>query len=175
MIDLFPIYEIGSYSNKIIIISNITDIAFIWMFFIFVCLIITVIVIFLLYKSSKTPEELVHNPFTKKDSYPGLLNDLSNSIKSDKKLNQYKSSIRNSILMMFFQKIEDKRDITTDELLNMKKNKSNKLYDIIKDEDIVNWILKLDNKEKGKLKRINKERYIEEINFMIDKMEEWGE
>jgi hypothetical protein len=134
---------------------------------------------FFLFKYSKKPKKWSHRSLIKEGLYNGVLRDLSESVKSDKKLNEYKSSIDQTILMMFFKKIEDEKDVSYNELVDMKKKNSSKLYEIIGDNDIINWMRSLEqDKEKtdkfGKIKRINKQKYLKEINTILDKMEAWG-
>ena len=168
MIELFSICTNDSFSYMIISINFL-----IWTFLMISVVVVTVLVFVLLYKFSKNPENWAKKPSEDIDIKPGMMKDLSSSIKSDKKLNEYSSSIRNALMMMFFQKVEAVKDISTNEMVDIKNNNSSQLYTIIQDADIVNWILNLD--DNSKTKKINKQNYLNEINLVLEKMEAWGE
>jgi len=156
------------------IIMDISNPVLIWMFLIVAFIIFILIATILLFKYSKKPKNWTHSSLTE-DSYTGILRDLSDSIKSEKKLSQFCSSIDETLMMMFFKKIENLKDVPYDRLIDMRKNNSHQLYEIIKDGDIINWIEKIEKEEKtDKIKRINKQKYLKEIKIILDKMEAWG-
>lgn len=153
---------IEQFQNMIILNSIFT-----WISLIVFCIIFTTISIFFVYKFTKKPEKLVHKPDANKNKFDGILKDLSENLRNDKKLKQYDSSIKNTIIMMFFHKIEEKKEIKTDKLVEMKKNNSQELFKIIGDKDIFNFIQNFDEK------KLNKQKYLKEISMILDKMEAW--
>jgi len=176
MIDVFTLSDFKMCTNTIILTMNITAIL-IWISLIISCIVLSVVAIILLIKNSEKPKKWIHKPFSKNRSYPGILRDLSDSIRSEKKLYQYSSSINETLLMMFFKKIEDQKDIPANKLIEMKKKDPNKLYEIIKDEDIINWMEKIENKNQdksGRFGKIKKQKYLKELSLILDKMEAWN-
>jgi hypothetical protein len=167
--------DFSIYTNTHTLLVNNLGNIFIWMALIISCIIISIIAIIFLIKYSKHPKKWSHNSLLKQ-SYPGILNDLSDSIRSDKKFKQYKSEIDETILMMFFKKIEETKNIPTNELREMKKKDPHKLYEIIKDKDIISWMQKIENITRDKQERFvktKKQKYVKEINVILNKMEEW--
>ncbi len=165
------------YKDNLTLFVDISSNIFIWISLIISCIILSVIAIILLFKNTKKPKKWIHEPFSKNKSFPGVLRDLSDSIRSEKKLYQYSSSIDKTLLMMFFKKIEDKKDISIDKLLEMKKEDPNKLYEVIKDEYIINWMENLENKNQdksGRFGKIKKQKYLKELSLILDKMEAWN-
>jgi len=151
----------------LLIIQIIINIFYVWSTFLILCIITTTIIGYLLLKTSKEPEELIHKPYTDEDTFPGLLNELSQNLKDEKKLNQYKTEIKDTMIIMFFQKIEEKEKIPIKELIEMKKNNSPELLQLIGDEEIYNFIQNFDEN------KTNKQKYLKEIKEILDKMEAW--
>jgi hypothetical protein len=150
----------------------------IWISLVVACLALLVFIVLMLLKYSKNPDKWMHDVSPEEESYPGLMRELSDTIKSDKKLNEYSFSIKNTMQMMFFQKIENTKDISTNDLIDIKKNNSQQLYDVIKNDDLANWIVSLKDKKSDRTKRlikVNKQKYVKEINTVLEKMEAWGE
>ena len=175
MIYILMSSDFGIHTNIQTLFINALDSVFVWLTLIISFFILSGIAIIFLFKYSKKPKKWIHNSFLK-ESYPGVLRDLSDSIRSDKKLKQYKSSIDETILMMFFKKIEETKDIPTDKIIEMKKKDPHKLYEIIKDKDIINWMEKIEHKQEVKQSRFGKtkkQKYLKEINMILNKMEEW--
>ncbi len=175
MLDLFYILT----TENLAISFNFSESIVTWLALILISTIFMTIFLLVTYRSSKNPKKWFNESSLNLDKNPGILGNLSSSIRSDKELKKYNNSIKNTILMMFFKKIENSKNISSDQLIDMKNNDINKLKDIIKDEEIIKWISNLDKKETDKSKRfenirkINKKRFLEEINFMLDKMEAW--
>ena len=136
---------------------------FTWTFFIVFFTVTVIIITILFYRKIKKPDKFVHKSYSDNDTFPGLLNDLSKNLKDDKNLREYKSLIT----MMFFEKINEKEKISIDELVNLKKNNSKELFQIIGDEEIYNFIQNFNGN------KLNKQKYLKEINQILDKMEAW--
>lgn len=153
----------GIFSLNAIILSNV----FIWTSFVIFCIAATVIVTLILYKFSNKPEEYDHASNLKEKQIPGLMRDLSTNLRDEKKLKKYRSSIKNTIIVMFLQKIQDKEKLSKEKLIEMKNNNPQEFYQMIGDKDINNFIQNFDEN------KINKEKYLKEINMILDKMEAW--
>lgn len=153
--------------NGLFVNTLILNTVFIWYIFIIFCILITIVLTTFLYRHSKKPEKLDHKSYLNKKNKPGILKDLSENIKNEKKLKQYRSSIKNTIVMMFYQKIGDKEQLTKEKILKIKGNDPEKFYQLINDKDIYNFIQNFDEN------KINKEKYLKEINVILDKMEAW--
>jgi len=179
MIELF-------YATKDILIQNDLPILIqfyinmvLWILIIIFCLILISFIIYLFYNSSKNPVNWSNLSFKNDEYNNSIFEDLSKNIRSDKKLKQYNQSIKELMQMMFFHKIESYKKISTEELMELKKNNPKKLYEIIKDDELYNWILNIQESKKGLEKKkkilnnINKQKYLKEINGILNKMEVW--
>ncbi len=150
-------------SMNAIVLSNVL----VWTSFVIFCIAATAIFTLLLYKLSNKPEEFDHRSSLKEKQIPGLLKDLSTNLRDEKKLKKYRSSIKNTIIVMFLQKIEEKEKLSREKIIDMKNNKPREFYQIIGDKEIYNFILNFDEN------KVNKEKYLKEINMILDKMEAW--
>ena len=165
-------------ANSITTFMVISTSLIMWIVLVAVCLASIVFIIIMILKFSKNPDKWMDEKSPDDESYPGTMRELSDTIRSDKMLKEYSSSIKNAMQMMFFQKIENTKNITTEEIVDIKNNNSQQLYEIINDDELANWIVKVNKGKSDKNKsviRINKQKYVKEINSVLEKMEAWGE
>jgi len=64
--------------------------------------------------------------------------------------------------------------LSNEEILKLKEKDKNKLRDVIKDDEIVDWIYNIKKKKGKKDKMDTKEKYLMDVNQILDKMEAWG-
>ena len=153
-----------------------------WYFFMITLIVGGIIVALMLFIRSKQPENWEHKPITDENYATGSLTHLAESIRSMSVDYSDRAPLKNHIEMMFFEKIRTIHGFSIGELVEMKNNDPNKLRALIKDKEISDWILKIKPKEKkssqgffDKDKTSKKERYLMDINKVLDKMEVWGE
>jgi hypothetical protein len=148
-----------------------------WYFFMITLIIGGIIAILVLFIRSKQPEDWEHKPITDENYTTGSLTHLADSIRS---MSVDNTLLKNHIEMMFFEKIRTTHGFSIGELIEMKNKDPNKLRALIKDEEISDWILSINHKEKktsqgffNKEKISKKERYLMDINKVLDRMERW--
>ena len=80
---------------------------------------------------------------------------------------------------IFFEKFRSIRGVSPEELMDLKTKDRTRLHQIIGDDEITDWILGIKKKKEGflvKREKIGrKEKYLMDINSILDKMEAWGE
>ena len=173
MNDLSFIQDVENY----VCIFNINIIPLLWYFFLIIFIISGLILIIYVFLRSKQPDDWEHRPLTDEFYNTGSLTNLSESIR----INQYsygnENDLKNHIIMMFFEKIRTIHDLPIGLLIEMKDKNPNKLEALIDDKEISNWIL-FNKKEKKNLfenKKTKKERFFNNYNKILAKMEAWGE
>ena len=91
------------------------------------------------------------------------------------------ATLKNLIQTSFFEKYRLIKGVSPEELMDFKKKDRIRLRQIIGDEEIADWIL--DVKKRGRKKEYDsskkyrigkKEKYLMDINSILDKMEAWG-
>lgn len=148
---------------NIIFLTNV----FIWIFFIILFTMAIIFFTIFSYRYSDEPKKFGSISNLDNETSSSILKDLSENLRNEKKLKKYKSSIKDTIIMMFFQRIEDKKKLSKEKLVKLKKTNSKELYDIINNEEIYDFIQNFDEKN------MNKDNFQKEINIILDKMERW--
>ena len=135
----------------------------------------------ILFIFSKKPKDFRHMPKIEGRYLSGKLRGLVNSISLSGVDYSDKAFLKTTVEKIFFEKIGQNQGLLTQELIELKKKNPNKLKKIINNEEITEWILNSKNKKikpsehpHGK-KTSKKERYLMDINDVLDKMEAWGE
>jgi hypothetical protein len=157
-----------------------------WNLFLMFFIIVVIISAFLLYHFSHKPEEWKHQSILEKHYTPGVLTRLSENIRLMDAFESNKSYVKCLIRSIFFEKVGLKKvlsDVEIDELERVaeKEKDRGKLMGIIRDEDIVDWILdeknvKLETRYREEGKKMKKrERIFFDLAFILDKMQRWGE
>ena len=153
-----------------------------WYFFMITLIVGGIIAALVIFIRSKQPENWEHKPITDENYATGSLTHLAESIRSMSVDYSDHAPLKNHIEMMFFEKIRTTHGFSIGELVEMKNNDPNKLRALIKDKEISDWILNINSKEKkssqgffDKDKTSKKERYLMDINKVLDKMEVWEE
>ena len=138
-----------------------------WYVSIIVLLIVGIFFLFLLYVKSSQPEEWVHKSVTDDRFYTsGSLTDLVDSLKTMPVDYSGNSPLKMTIEKMFFDKIRTLYGFSYEELVEFKNIYPDKLRALINDDEISSWIFNENNMGK-------KERYLAELNHIVDKMEQW--
>lgn len=176
--------ELVIYANKILCgnivlaIKNSMD-AFLWWFFIVLFIIGGIIIGAMLLIFSRKPDDWEHKPIIDEPSFGGRLNYFVNTLKEAPSYSD-DSPLKSHIQILFFEKVKAVHGITTEDLFNMKINEPKKLRNIIRNNEIADWILDVKPKDEKKdffktNKEEKKQKYISKINSILDKMEVWGE
>lgn len=169
--------------NNIILVTKGSDDPVLWYFFLLFFIIIGIISVVLIFLYSKIPEEWEHNPTIDKYYEPGKLRYLANSVKLMPVDYSDTSSMKEYIQILFFEKIRALYGIPARELMSLKRKNPEKLHEIIKDKEIVDFILNFENKEEKRKfgdgfkqnRSDRRKKYFKDINLILDKMEAWGE
>lgn len=181
MIELDLIISKIPYRNIVLATDNITD-PFIWYFFIVLLIVGGIIAGAMLLSFSRKPDDWEHNPAID-ETYAGVrLDYFANSLKLNPIESNDDSLIKNRIQMLFFEKVRAVHGISAEELNEIKIKNQNKLQDLIKDQEITDWILNAKQKEKktsinpfSSNREEKKQNTLAELNRILDKLEAWGE
>jgi hypothetical protein len=122
----------------------------------------------MLYLFSKKPEDWKHESKTDGGYNSGRLKDLAESIRKNPINENSVATLKNLIQTSFFEKYRLIKGVSPEELMDFKTKDRVRLRQIIGDEEIADWIL--DVKKRGR----KKEKYLMDINSILDKMEAWG-
>jgi len=136
----------------------------------------------ILYLYSKKPEDWKHESKIDGGYHSGRLKSLAQSLKINPIDEGDYAPAKRLIQTIFFEKFRSIRGVSPVELMDLKTKDEVRLRQIIGDEEIADWILgitkKKEHKKFGFLKRDEigkKEKYLMDINSVLDKMEAWGE
>ena len=178
MIDLYHILD--SISSSIFVANTSID-SIMWNVFLFLFIIGGIIATIIIYQYSKKPEDWKHKSKIDGQYLSGRLKGLAESIKINPIDESSNAQVKRLIQTIFFEKFRSVRGVSPEELMDLKTKDKVRLRQIIGDEDIADWILDVKQKKENKdffLKREKigkKERYLMDINSVLDKMEAWGE
>jgi len=165
-------------SSTILAVNSSID-NLVWNSLLFVFVIGGIIGAIILSSYSKKPEEWKHESRIEGDYNSGRLKGLADSIKINPVDDSDNAPIKRLIQIIFFEKYRAIHGISPEELMNLKTKDKVRLRQIIGDEEIANWILNVNSENKNKFfkkgKISKKERYLMDINSVLDKMEVWGE
>ena len=182
MIEISNIAELILYNTNLLAVKG-TDDSLVWYFFLIFLVIVGTVAGILIFIYSKTPTDWEHKPTIDEYFIPGKLHYLVDSVKMMPIDYSDTSPMKEYIEMIFFEKIRASHGITVRELFNLKEKNPNKLAEIIKDQNIVDFILNFQSKEKKskfgdffKRDKIElREKYFMDINLVLERMEVWGE
>ena len=154
-----------------------------WYFFLIFLVIIGIISGVLVFLYSKSPENWEHTPIIDEYYAPGKLRYFADSVKMMPIDYSDASPMKEYIQIIFFEKIREIYGISTRELFELKTKNPKKLSEIIKDKEIVDFILNFQKKEEKtgffdgfKQNKVDqRKKYFREINSILEKMEVWGE
>ena len=151
-----------------------------WYFFMIALIVGGIIATLVLFIRSKQPEDWEHKPLADENYASGSLTHLADSIRSMSVDYSEHAPLKNHIEMMFFEKIRTIHGFSIGELIEMKNKNPNKLRALINDNNISDWILNINRIVKkpsqgffDKDKISKKERYLMDINKVLDRMEVW--
>jgi len=180
--------ELSCLLNQNFITTNFlatqsTDDSLVWYFFMIFLIIVGIIAGVLIFIYSKKPDEWEHKPIIDEYFAPGKLQYLVESIKAMPIDYSDESPMKEYIQIIFFEKIRSSHGISVRELFNMKEKNPRKLANIIKDKEIVDFILNFKKKEEKtgfenlfKKDKIDlRKKYFGDLKIVLDKMEVWGE
>ena len=135
----------------------------------------------ILYLCSKKPEDWKHESKIDGGYNSGRLKSLAQSIKINPVDEGDYAPAKRLIQTIFFEKFRSIHGVSPAELMDLKTKDEVRLRQIIGDEEIADWILDVKQKKESReyfFKRVKigkKERYLMDINSVLDKMEAWGE
>jgi len=166
-----------SYINPVMVASNSSD-PLLWNLLILLLIIGGIILGALLFLFSKKPDDWKHTPIAD-EFLGGRLNYYANSVKLASADYSDQSQLKNHVQLLFFEKIGANCGLSTVELTEIKTKNPNALRSLINDNEIADWILNVKTKdEKKKFFRANKEeqkqKYISDLNSILNKMDVWG-
>ena len=173
----------GVFFNNNLMVSKGSDDPLVWYFFLIFLLVVGIVAGVLIFIFSKTPDDWRHKPTIDEYYVPGKLRYLADSVKTMPIDYSDTSSMKEYIQIIFFEKIRTLYGITGKELFELKTKNPNKLYEIIKDKEIMDFIFNFESKEEKikfgdyfKRDKIDlREKYFRDINSVLEKMEVWGE
>lgn len=182
MIEPYFIISNIPHGTVVLVTNNSMD-SFLWNFFLVLLIIGGIIIGAMLLNFSKKPDDWEHIPTMDGYYTGGRLNYFANSIKFAPVDYSDYSPLKDHIQMLFFEKVRAIHGISAEELKEIKIKDQNKLRNLIHDKEITDWILNAKKKEEkkgffGSLKTNKdekKQKYLTEINTILDKMEAWGE
>ena len=136
----------------------------------------------LLLSFSSKPNDWEHIPLIEEPFPGGRLKGVANTIDYSSNENEY-SPLKNQIEALFFEKVRATRGLSIEEIFEMRNKDPNRLKGLIRDKEISDWIFNVKQKEEKKGffdflrsdKEEKKQKYLSEINSILDKMEVWGE
>lgn len=179
MIELDLIISKIPFRNIVLATNNITD-PFIWYFFIVLLIVGGIIAGAMLLSFSRKPDDWEHNPAIDDTYSGGRLDYFTNLLNSHQIESNDESPIKNRIQMLFFEKVRAVHGISADELINLKKKNQNEFRNLIKNQEITDWILNDKQKENNSFinnfrtnKEEKKQDTLDEFNKILDKMEVW--
>ena len=169
--------------NNNLLVTKGSDDPLVWYFFLFFLLIIGIVAGVLIFYYSKNPKDWEHIPTIDDYFAPGKLQYFAESMKMMPVDYSDTSSMKEYIQIIFFEKIRASHGISVRELFKLKEQNPNKLSEIIKDKEIIDFIYNFEKKEEKiglfnyfKKDKINlREKYFKDINLILEKMEVWGE
>jgi len=182
MIELSYLFNRG-FCNTNLLVTQSTDDSLVWYFFMIFLIVVGIVAGVLIFIYSKKPEDWEHIPIIDEYYAPGKLQYLVDSVKTMPIDYSDVSPMKEYIQIIFFEKIRASHGITVRELFKMKEKNPRKLANIIKDKEIVDFILNFESKEEKvgfgnffKRDKIDvRKKYFGELNSVLDKMEVWGE
>ena len=178
MIDVYQMLH--SISSSIFVANTSID-SLIWNVFLMLFIVGGSIGAVILYLYSKKPEDWKHESKIDGGYNTGRLKNLADSIKINPIDESSTAPVKRLIQTIFFEKFRSIRDVSPMELMDLKTKDKVRLRQIIGDEEIADWILDVKQKKENReyfFKRAKigkKERYLMDINSVLDKMEAWGE
>ena len=179
---MIGIYLVLNSVSFFILAANTSIDSLIWNVLLLLFVVGGIIGAMILYLYSKKPEDWKHESKIDGGYNSGRLKSLAQSIKINPIDESSTAPAERLIQTIFFEKFRSIRGVSPAELMDLKTKDEVRLRQIIGDEEIADWILgikkKKENKKYGFLKREKigkKERYLMDINSVLDKMEAWGE
>jgi hypothetical protein len=173
------IYSVIHSIPPFILAIDISIDSIIWRTFILFFIVGAIIISLILYLYSKKPDDWKHESKIDGGYCPGRLKDLAESIKINPNDQTSDVSAKKLIQDIFFEKFRTLRGVSIDELMDLKTKDRVRLRQIVGDEEIADWILNIKKKKVNSLLKRNKigkkEKYLMEINSVLDKMGAWGE
>ena len=167
-----------SFSN-LLLLTLLFSGNFMWNLVLFLFVLVGVILTILIFIFSRKIKEFKHEPVIKDYNNPGRLTYLASSLRTMPVTSKSDTQIKQYLEGLFFDKIQQRHSLTSDEIKRLYKKDPSVLEKYVKDKEIIYWIL---NKTKIKSKKSyfkkdlgKREQYMKEIKYMIDKMETWGE
>lgn len=163
--------------------ADTSDISLFWYLFILIFIIVCLVLIFLIYIFSNKPDDWEHVSILEEESGTGKLGYIADSVNIMEPDYTDTAPLKNHIQMLFFEKMNTIHHISINEIHDMKKNNPDKLAQIIKDPYITDFILnfeRYDIKQSfwdrfEKKQTYYKNKYLKDLNKVLDKMEVWGE
>jgi hypothetical protein len=173
------LFMIGTMKFSYNLISGPT----LWISILLIAIIVGILVFIFFYKYSKNPDEW-GNKTLLDEGYLGELKDFTESLKSGLYEYKYNTTLEQTLQLMFFKKVEANKGIPLDQLIDIRNRSPHQLYQIIQNDEIVNWIYTSLKFGKDRIKKPNWftkydplkiEKYLNEIDYILNKMEAWGE
>ncbi len=170
-------------TKNLYLATDTSDISLLWYLFILIFIIICFVLIFLIYIFSNKPDDWEHFSILEEESGTGKLGYIADSVKIMQPDYTDAAPLRNHIQMLFFEKMNTIHNLSINEIHDMKQKNPKKLAQLIKDPYITDFIL---NFEKYDIKQgfwdrfekkqtYYKNKYLKDLNKVLDKMEAWGE
>jgi len=171
MINLFLTCD-AIFRNNVVLATDAFSGPVQWSLFLLFSIIGAAVAGALLFTYSKKPEDWKHESKIEGCYYPNRLGTLADTIKKTPVDYSDDAPIKKLVKTIFFEKIRSTRELSDEEISRLNENDKNKIRRIIKDEEIANWLF---DTKRGKKDRINtKEKYLTDINSILDKMEALG-
>ncbi len=166
--------------NIIFLTSEAQQSQLLWNFLILALVVIGLVGGLFIFINSKNPENWEHKPVENEFTGFNKLDNLSILVDSSiGKDNFDQTNLKNVIEMMFFEKIKSIHGFSVEQLMDMKYYEPDKLTALINDKEISDWIFNKNQEKKNssflEKPNIKRQRNIEKINHILERMEVWGE
>jgi hypothetical protein len=173
MFDLCNLYD-AILQNSLVLATNAFSGPVLWNMLLLFSIIGAIIAIIVLFGYSKKPDDWKHESKIEGYYSPGKLRNLAESIKVSPIDYGDDAPMRKLVQTVFFDKVRSNCGLSGEEILKLKEKDKNKLREVIKDDEIVDWIYNIKKKKGKKDKMDKKEKYLMDVNQILDKMEAWG-
>lgn len=166
-----------------VLATNYSFDSLLWNFFLVIFIIGGIILSVFLIVFSTKPENWEHESYKEDNFPPGRLDFYANNINFQASEHQDSLPLKNHIEMLFFEKLRSVHGLTQENIYDMKLRNPQALRNLIADDEISSFIFndKVKSENKGffnifKLnKKEKKDKFLLEINKVLDKMEVWGQ
>ena len=175
-------FEKQKLISQVMAVNN-SDVSVVWFLFLILFIICGLLAVALLLIYSKRPEEWEHGTLVRSDLGLGKRSDVSLSVKAMPVDYSDESMIKNHIQTLFFEKMKSTHGLNNAEIYELMQRHPEKLREVVNDKDISDFILNFEKKQEErsfwdfleKNEKSRKNRYLKNLEIVLDKMEVWGE